>query len=344
MKLAPAPSRRVTALSRRRAIAIGAAAAGLPWLCAADRADSAPFLQQWTGTSLGSPALLLLYHHDRAAAAAIVGECVAEIERLERIFALYRPESEIARLNRDSALDFPSLDLLTVLSHCQMLSELSEGAFDVSVQPLWTLYAGHFFGRADPAPDGPLPQAIERARELVDWQAIDVGRRRIALRRQGMGITLNGIAQGYVTDRVTEILRARGCERTFANMGCSEIRAAGGHADGRPWRVGLADPRRPETVVVSIDLCDRSVCTSGGYGTKFEATGRFHHLFDPRTGTSAQHYLAVSVFAARAMVADALSTALYVTPPMRASMLLAAFPGTSALATRPDGSMARLPG
>ena len=132
-----------------------------------------------------------------------------------------------------------------------------------------------------------------------------------------MGVTLNGIAQGYVTDRITDILRAHGCDRTFANLGCSEIRAQGSHANGRPWRVGLADPRQPEKVGIALDLCDRSVCTSGGYGTKFEATGRFHHLFDPFTGTSAHHYLAVSVFAASAMIADALSTALYVTPPER---------------------------
>jgi thiamine biosynthesis lipoprotein len=84
------------------------------------------------------------------------------------------------------------------------------------------------------------------------------------------------------------------------------------------------------------------VCTSGGYGTKFEATGRFHHLFDPLTGTSAHGYLAVSVLAASTMIADALSTALYVTPPQRSLALLASFTGVSALATVPDGSVRHL--
>jgi thiamine biosynthesis lipoprotein len=211
------------------------------------------------------------------------------------------------------------------------------------VQPLWTLYAAHFFGNAAPPPEGPALQAIERTRKLVDWQGINVGRRRIVLERTGMGITLNGIAQGYITDRVVDILRANGCDRAFGNMGCSEIRAIGRHDDGRPWRVGLADARQPETIAVSVDLCDRSVCTSGGYGTKFDATGRFHHLFDPFTGASAHHYIAVSVFAASAMVADALSTALYVTPPERGAMLLASFSGVSALATLPDGTVQHLP-
>jgi thiamine biosynthesis lipoprotein len=153
-----------------------------------------------------------------------------------------------------------------------------------------------------------------------------------------------GIAQGYITDRVTDILRAHGCDRTFANLGCSEISAQGRHANGRPWRVGLADPRQLENLGIALDLCDRSVCTSGGYGTKFEASGRFHHLFDPLTGASAHGYLAVSVLATNTMIADALSTALYVTPPQRSSALLASFPGVSALATLPDGSVRHLRG
>jgi FAD:protein FMN transferase len=89
---------------------------------------------------------------------------------------------------------------------------------------------------------------------------------------------------------------------------------------------------------------DRCISTSGGYGTKFEVTGRHHHLFDPTTGTSAGHYIAVSDVAASTMVADALSTALYVTPPERARRLLAAFPDTVVLATLPDGSRHQLSG
>jgi FAD:protein FMN transferase len=332
-----------TTVSRRRAMTIVGALAGVPFLGADNLSHRVPPLHQWTGTSLGSPSQLLLYHHDCAAATRIARECAAEIERLERIFALYRTDSEITRLNRDSWIDCPSIDLLTVLARCQNLSVLSNGAFDVTVQPLWTLYAVHFFGNAASPVAGPALQAIERTRKLVDWQAIDVGRRRIVLGCTGMGVTLNGIAQGYVTDRIMEILRANGCDRAFGNMGCSEIRAMGRHADGRPWRIGLADPRQPEAIAMSLDLCDRSVCTSGGYGTKFEVTGRFHHLFDPFTGASAHHYIAVSVFAASATVADALSTALYVSPRERGATLLTSFPGVSALVTLPDGSVQHLP-
>jgi thiamine biosynthesis lipoprotein len=339
----PKTPHRGPAITRRRAMTVMGVATGLPWIGVADRPDTALLLYQWDGTSLGSPSRLLLYHHDRATASRIVAQCAAEIERLERVFALYRTDSEITRLNRDGNIEFPSVDLLTVLSQCQVLSSLSRGAFDVSVQPLWTLYATHFFGGAAPQAEGPSPHAIELVRKLVDWQAIELSPRRILLGRPGMGLTLNGIAQGYIADRVTDILREHGCDRILGNMGCSEIKAVGRHVDGRPWRVGLGDPRQPDTFAARVDLFDRSVCTSGGYGTKFEASGRFHHLFDPVTGASANHYIAVSVFAGEATVADALSTALYVTPPEWGTTMLASFPGASALATMPDGTVQRLP-
>ncbi len=335
---------RVSPLSRRRCLTILGAAAGLPLLCAGDRAAARARLYQWEGTSLGSPSRLLLYHWDRAAAAGITGLCAAEIERLERIFALYRSDSELARLNREGRLDGPSGELLALLSLSRHLSALSEGAFDITVQPLWDLYSRHFLAAAAPPATGPDPRAIAQARRLVDWRRVEISPRRVALARPGMGVTLNGMAQGYVADRITAMLQENGCSEILADLGRSEIRALGRHADGRPWRVGLADPRQPERVALSLELCDRALCTSGGYGTKFEASGRYHHLFDPATGESANRYLTVSVFAAAAKIADALSTALYVTPPEKATALIAAFPGVTARLTRADGSIVQLSG
>jgi ApbE family len=167
-----------------------------------------------------------------------------------------------------------------------------------TVQPLWNVYAAHFFGSEPPSPQGPEPRAIGQALALVDWQGVDVTCRRIAMAQPGMGLTLNGIAQGYLTDRIVDILRANGCDRVLADMGRSEIQLVGHRPDGQAWRIGLADPLSPARIAVTLDLADRCISTSGGYGTKFEATGRHHHLFDTTTGTSAGHYIAVSVVAA----------------------------------------------
>jgi thiamine biosynthesis lipoprotein len=300
-------------------------------------------LYRWQGTSLGSPSCILLNYPDRGAAERAVAQCVAETERLEKQFSLYRSDSEIARLNNRGRLETPSHDLLTLLSQCQRFFELSGGAFDVTVQPLWDLYAAHFFGSARPPPEGPEQRAIEQALTLVGWARVDITSRHVVLARRGMGLTLNGIAQGYLTDRIVDILHAHGCDRVLADMGRSEIRLVGQRADGEAWRVGLADPLAPDRVAVNLELADRCVSTSGGYGTRFEASGRHHHLFDPKSGTSARHYIAVTVLAASTMVADALSTALYVTPPERAERLLTAFPGSVVLATLPDGCRQQLP-
>jgi FAD:protein FMN transferase len=331
-------------LARRRAITILGAFAGMPLLGSDRRASDPPALYRWNGTSLGSPSHLLLYHPSRAVTERVMALCAAEIERLEGIFALYRNDSEVARLNRDGLIAAPSHDLLLVLSECQRLSALSGGAFDVSVQPLWNVYAEHFFGERARTAEGPEPRAITTALRLVDWREVEFGIGRVALGRPGMRLTLNGIAQGYVTDRIIGILRDNGFDRVLSDFGRSEIFALGRHPDGRPWQIGLADPRRPEQFAIVHDLLPGSVCTSGGYGTKFETSGKYHHLFNTATGASAGHYIAVSVFAPSAMVADALSTTLYVTPPTRGRELLASYPGVTALATLPDGTIQQLPG
>jgi thiamine biosynthesis lipoprotein len=316
----------------------------MPLLRGDRQAPDPAALYRWNGTSLGSPSHLLLYHPSRAKAELVVGLCTDEIERLERIFALYREDSEVARLNRDGRLAMPSHDLLVVLSECGRLSALSGGAFDVTVQPLWDVYAKHFFGTQTPAPEGPDPRAVAAALALVDWKDIEFSFRQVALGRPGMGLTFNGIAQGYVTDRIIGILRDNGFDRVLSDLGRSEIGVIGRHPDERPWQVGLADPRQPENFALVMDLLQGSVCTSGGYGTKFEASGKYHHLFDTATGTSSGHYIATSVFASSAMVADALSTALYVTPPRRSRELLTKYQGVTALMTLPDGAIQHLPG
>jgi FAD:protein FMN transferase len=323
--------------SRRRALVLMGLGSYAAFICAGDRARVPPRLYRWQGTSLGSPAQLLLYHTDRVAAAQAINRCIAEIERLERIFALYREDSEIARLNRDGRIAAPSQDLLLLLSLSARLAELSNGAFDVTVQPLWTLYARHFFTAETPPTEGPPARAIDEALKFVNWRDVEIGRHALRLARPGMGLTLNGIAQGYVTDRVTEILRGLDCERVLANLGRSEIKALGAHLNGRPWRVGVVDPRRTDVLARMLDLRDGALCTSGGYGTKFEPSGRYHHLFDPRRGVSAHRLVGVSVLAPSAVIADGLSTALYVAPRERAQTLVASFAATRALLTYPNG-------
>jgi thiamine biosynthesis lipoprotein len=151
---------------------------------------------------------------------------------------------------------------------------------------------------------------------------------RIALTRRNAGITLNGIAQGYATDCVVDMLRNAGLSTTLVNMG--EIRAIGARPDGAPWRVGLADPDEPGAVAETIDLVDRAVATTAGAGFRFDAAGQFTHLFDPATGRSPAMYRTVCVIAPTATEADALSTAFSLMPASRIREIAALRPGVQA--------------
>lgn len=322
-------------ISRRRAIAVLAAAAGVPLLLSA---RSEARVVRWQGTALGAPALLALYHTDEAAARRAIAAATGELARLEAIFSLYRPDSSLAALNRDGALTAAPAELIELLGQAQRFAALSEGAFDPTIQPLWQVYFQHFTA-AQPDPGGPAGAQVAAALRLVDWRAIEVSGQQVRLARPGMALSLNGIAQGYITDRVTAVLRAQGLERMLVDMG--EPRAVSSHPDGTAWRVGIAHPAAPERSATVLDVVDKAVSTSGGYGTVFDADGRFTHLIDPRTGLTAPAAASVSVIADTATAADALSTALAVTAPDRRAALAAAA-GVGLVEVRADGTVTRL--
>ena len=118
-----------------------------------------------------------------------------------------------------------------------------------------------------------------------------------------------------------------------------EFRTIGHHPEGHPWRIGIRDARVAQNVARVVDLDDMAMAVSGGYGTTFEPTGQFHHIFDPQTGASANKLADVAVIGRTATVANALATAICVAGEERAHAMLAACPGTRAILTRPDGSV-----
>ena len=297
-------------ISRRRAIGITAAAAGLH-LLPFGTAKAAAELVIWRGIAMGAAAQMQIHHTDRAAAERLIERSVAELRRLEGLFSLYRDDSALVELNRRGVLVAPPGDFVRLLRECGRYAELSSGVFDPTVQPLWTLHARHF-ATPDADPAGPPAAAMAAARELVGWERVLVSADRVALGRRGMALTLNGIAQGYLTDRIADLLRAEGVSNCMIDLG--EIRASGRHPDGRPWRVGLAAPEGAAFVQEQIDLADGAVATSAPSGFRFDSEGRFTHLFHPGSGSSADLYRSVSVVASTATGADALSTAFSFMP------------------------------
>jgi FAD:protein FMN transferase len=322
-------------LTRRRAIRIVAAAAGLPVMIAAVRA-TAPAGQffNWQGEVLGALSEMTLWHSDAAFAQRTILKVRGEIARYERIFSLYDKDSEISRLNADGTLAKPASELRALVDESQRFSVLSDGAFDITVQPLWRLYEAHFWSHANVV-DDIVARARDVARDLVDYRRIDAGSGRIAFARAGMGITLNSLAQGYITDAIADLLRNEGFASAVVDLG--EFRTLGRHPDGHAWRLGIRNARG-DGVGRMVDLDDMALAVSGGYGTTFEPTGRFHHIFDPATGASANALADAAVIGPRATTANGLATALCVAGEERAAALLAACPETWAILTRPDGT------
>ena len=298
--------------TRRRFLAISACALAL-----GTQVSAMPQITQWHATALGAHTTLSLAHPD---AKAIAGEVFAELRRLEGIFSLYQPDSAISRLNRDGRLLAPPFELLECLGLCHRMHKVSGGLFDPTVQPLWTAYAN------PAAQDEGNPNQVERAQALLGWSRVAFDSQRIGFAQSGMAITLNGIAQGYIADRIARLLSHRGLSDLMIDTG--ELRALGGHPQGGGWPVTL------ETVdnkpVDTITLRDTAMATSAPAGTQFASGRQAGHILDPLTGRpSLAPWRLVSVTGPSAAIADGLSTAICLMTDQQAiNAALSAFSGT----------------
>jgi len=290
-----------------------------------------------TAAALGTSVTIQVLHNDAATADEAIDAAFAEIERVESVMSIYRPDSELRRLNRDGVLTRAHPYLLEVLQHAQATALATDGAFDITVQPLWTLYD-------QVRQRGALPDdaAIAEALQLVDWRKVELRRERIRLQQPGMQITLNGIAQGYAADRARAALKAHGIEHALIDAG--EIAPLGRKEQAAPWQAGIQHPRVEDAYIALAKLEDRCLATSGDYATKFTADGKYNHIFDPRLGSSPRELASVSIAAPTAMAADALSTACFVLGPQRAQGVLSQIRDVDALFVLKNGRVLRTSG
>ena len=291
-------------LQRRRVLALFAAPVALALPVGAAPVPTV----RWRGSALGAEASLVIEQVDERRARRLIEQVLGEIDRLENVFSLQRAGSCLSILNARGRLRAPPHELVDVLSEAAQIHRLSQGAFDPSIQPLWRLHAEHF-ARPDAPPDGPPPGAVAAALRCVGFERVAVEPSEIAFTGRGMALTLNGIAQGAITDWIVDLLRNEALEHVLIDIG--EIAAIGSHQSGRPWSIA----RRHRRSVGHLSLRDAAVATSDPAGTVFDrGRGCHHHLLDPRTGRSSLHARPVTVVAPRAILADGLSTALALLP------------------------------
>lgn len=294
--------------------------------------DAAAHWAERASWALGAEVSITAAHAEVRRAEAAIDAAFAELERIEEVMSIYRPHSELRRLNAEGQLEAADPRLLELLETAAEVSRLSAGAFDITVQPLWEAYA-----RARSLGTLPSDDELLDLRRVVDYRRVELNGRRVRLRGGG-AVTLNGIAQGYALDRVQKVLREHGVTDALIDTG--ELAGMG----RRDWQAGIQHPRREDALAAVASLRGRCLATSGDYATIFSEDRRHHHLLRPDSGRSPQELASVSVVAPSGVLADALSTAVFVMGPRRGARLIQSLPDCEALLVTKDQRQLRTPG
>jgi thiamine biosynthesis lipoprotein len=269
---------------------------------------------------------------DESVGTAALEAAFEEIARVEELLSEWRDTSEISLVNREAGRQpvVVGPELFAVVQRSIWASESTGGAFDATFAG-----CGHLWSFKDARM--PSDQEIAACLPLIDFRRIrlDEATSSVFLPDSDMRLGIAGIAKGYGVDRAAEVLEAHGVTNYIVDGG-GDIRLRG-HKEGRPWRVGIADPRRHGELYGTLALQSGSVVTSGDYEQYFEHEGvAYHHILDPGTGQPARRSVAVTIIAPTAMDADALATGVFVLGPERGLALVDRLPGVEALILGPD--------
>ena len=253
---------------------------------------------------MGTTVEIKVLFFDGAIAKKSISDAFDEIIRIENIFSVYKPESEISQLNKNG-LAVVSDEVIQLVEKSNYFSEISAGAFDTTVLPVIELWkSSKKLGRV------PSPSAIEGAKKLVGWRniLIDEKNKKISFAKKGMKIDLGGIAKGYAVDCAVEALKRNGIKTGMVNAG-GDLRCFG----GKTWKIALQNPRDKNDFITVLKIKDKAVTTSGDYERYFflDKT-KISHIINPLSGYSADETISSTIIADNAADADALATAAYV--------------------------------
>ncbi len=287
----------------------------------------AAHLVERTYTSMGTELRIMAWTADEANAGAAFEEVFREFERLEDLLSTWREGSDVQRLNA-AAGKHPvpaGAELRAVLRKAQTISDWTAGKFDVTFGVMSGLWRFDYQNKDATIPN---PGEVARRRKFIDYHelVVDDATGTAFLRREGMVVNLGGIGKGYAVDRGRDMLRTRGLQDFMIRFG-GDMYAAGKRG-GRPWRLGIQDPRGPaERIFASMDVSDSTFSTSGDYERSFIKNGRrYHHILDPATGEPAMRCRSVTIVAGSATIADGLSTGVFILGPEAGMALIERLP------------------
>lgn len=284
----------------------GAGLLGLPvwdWMTERDR------VERFARTMMGTNVEMALIGLDRDAATSVANRAFAAMTSVANRFTVFDPGSALSEINAAAGSGPVSIDadLETVLIEAETIRSRTKGAFTPAILPLTRLWR-------PTAARVPEPDAIERAVEAVERGWLSLPGTGLADLGPETQLDLGGIAKGYSVDQAVRVLREAGVTSGIVDAG-GDLRLLGSRL-GRPWRVGIPDPSRPDMIARVLHLRDAAVATSGDYERFFIDNGtRYHHIVDPRTGYPARESRSFTVVLSDGISADVVSTAAFVLGP-----------------------------
>jgi thiamine biosynthesis lipoprotein len=287
---------------------------------------ASPHLVERAGVAMGSELSLTAWAADEGAAQAAFDAAFKEFDRLDALMSVWRDGSDVLRVNAaagEHAVPV-SAEVREALRTARQISEWTGGKFDVTFGALADVW------KFDHDQDNRVPDAatIRVRLPLIDYRQLEVddGAGTVFLKREGMRVHLGGIGKGYAVEHAMNIMRRAGL-RDFMIQSGGDL-YVGGQKDGRPWRLGIDDPRGPGgRSFATVDLTDGTFSTSGDYARSFVKDGvRYHHLLDPATGQPARGCRSVTIVADSPLLADGLSTGVFILGPVEGMALIERLP------------------
>lgn len=288
-----------------------------------------------TQSAMGTRIHVEAWSDDEAAATTVLQAVMDEMRRIDRTYSSYREDSELSRINANAASGWVpiSAEFLEILQKCRYASQISGGAFDITYASV-----GRYFDYREG--DRPDASQVDRAVQGIDYRYVELDPEVPAVRfaREEVYVDLGGIAKGFAVDLGISIMRRAGIEHGSVTAG-GDSRIIGDRR-GKPWTVGVRDPRDDASMVAVLPLTDTAVSTSGDYERFFEEDGvRYHHILDPTTGDSARDSWSVTILGPEAAFTDALSTSVFVLGPEKGLALINRLPGIDAIVIDANGKM-----
>lgn len=260
---------------------------------------------------LGSPFDITVVANDSIQGNKFIDLAIFEVKRIENLISDWIPTTQISQVNQNAGKVPIKVDLevYELVERATKISKLTSGAFDISYASMDRIWK--FDGSMK---EMPSPEAIKKSVEKVGFQNIILNPKdtTIFLKKEGMKLGLGGIGQGYIADKIKDLLQKKGCIAGLVNVS-GDINTWGKQPNGQNWTVGIINPMNKNKVFATFPLDDSAVETSGSYEKYVTFNGkRYSHIIDPRTGYPASGIISVSVFSKQTELADALATGIFV--------------------------------